>query len=240
MNSILVFITGVLMGAGILFIWAWFQEKSEAISLPTDFSEVSLDQLPFDGEWFVFWGGSTSDENAHHGIPTQHFALDFVISTSGEEKTHHAQGGINEDYLCWEQPIMAAHDGIVVISADGIPDNAPGEMNPQMVYGNTLMIQHKSGYVSVYAHLKQGTLKKKTGEVALSGEVIGLCGNSGNSSEPHLHFHVQSEVGFERGVALRPVFKRIHVNGAPKHDASPVKSETVGNPSRMPHEAEVR
>ena len=229
MKATLIFISGLAIGAGILLLWAFFQIKQDGVNLPQDFSDANLDRLPIDGEWLVFWGGENSGQNAHHGVPAQHLALDLVIAHPDEQKTHQNKGKENEDYLCWAQPVFAAHNGKIIISVDGIPDNLSGEMNPQMVYGNTVMIQHESGYVSVYAHLKLGSVAVKTGDLVKAGDKIGVCGNSGNSSEPHLHFHVQDKAGFEQGVASRPVFKQIYVNGIMMTNHSPVKSERIRN-----------
>ena len=165
MKKALVFIAGLLIGAGILFTWALFQIKHDTTNLPNSFVDAPLDRLPFDGEWFVFWGGEKADQNAHHGVPAQNLALDLVIVNPASEKTHKTNGKSNEDYLCWIQPVFAAHNGKVIISVDGIPDNQPGKMNPQMVYGNTVMIQHESGFVSVYAHLKLGSVLKRAGDI---------------------------------------------------------------------------
>ena len=43
-----------------------------------------------------------------------------------------------------------------------------------------------------FAHFKQNSIRVKQGQIIKQGELLGLCGNSGNSSEPHLHFHIQN------------------------------------------------
>ncbi len=223
MKLILTFIVGILVGFLALFIWAWFVTKPKIRELG---GEALLTRLPFDGEWYVLSGGEKAKQNNHHGIGAQNFAIDFVICQDGSQSKR-TDGKTNEDFYCWDQTICAAHDGTVVISVDGIPDNIPGEMNPQMVYGNVIMIQDSSGFVSVYAHLKNGTVSKRAGEMIKSGEKLGSCGNSGNSSEPHLHFHLQSKVGFEKGLSIRPLFAAIKVNKTTTKSHSPVRAERV-------------
>lgn len=61
------------------------------------------------------------------------------------------------------------------------------------------------------------------------GEVLGLCGNSGNSSEPHLHFHIQNMEAITKATGAKAYFDNIYVNGALKKDFSPIKEERVKN-----------
>ena len=58
------------------------------------------------------------------------------------------------------------------------------------VIGNHVVIEHSPGEFSVYAHLKPGSLRVKAGERVRSGDYLAQVGTSGNSTEPHLHFHV--------------------------------------------------
>jgi Peptidase family M23 len=228
MELMLTFIAGIVVAYLALFLWAWFkiQPDLKNMSNGNAVRDAHLTRLPFDGGWYVFSGGEKAEQNTHHGFGAQNFAIDFVICQDGVQ-TKRTDGKTNEDYYCWDQSIYAAHDGTVVISVDGIPDNRPKEMNPQMVYGNVIMIQDSSGFVSVYAHLKNGTVSQRAGDMIKSGDRLGTCGNSGNSSEPHLHFHVQSEVGFEKGLSIRSLFTGIKVNNVVMKSHSPVKAEIV-------------
>ena len=82
-------------------------------------------------------------------------------------------------------PIVAAFDGMVRIA------HAKG------AYGNVVIIRHYNGLETVYAHLSK--IKVKPGQVVLAGQLIGLGGNTGRSSGPHLHFEVRF-----KGQALNP------------------------------------
>lgn len=169
---------------------------------------ISGIQLPFEGWWYVAVGGRVFP-NHHIAAEAQQFAYDFCIAVDDFGKTYESDRNELENYRCFDQPVLAAHAGTVVLSVDGIPDNPIGSVNPQMVYGNTVMIKHKDGPVSVYAHLRKGSVCVSENDTIAAGELLGKCGNSGNSSEPHLHFHIQSEVGFEEGVGIKPVFDSI-------------------------------
>jgi len=79
----------------------------------------------------------------------------------------------------------------VVAIRDGVPDNPPGEINVEQNWGNVVVIRHAIGLYSMMAHLSPGTLKVREGDVVQLGQVIGLCGSSGRSPIPHLHFQLQ-------------------------------------------------
>jgi murein DD-endopeptidase MepM/ murein hydrolase activator NlpD len=168
-------------------------------------------------------------ENHHHNVAPQNLAMDIVKIGAGTSRTFEGDPKVNESYACWAQPIYSPIGGVVEISVDGIPDNIPGEMNAHMVSGNCMMIRSSEGFVVVLCHFKNGSVAKKKGDVVKSGDLLGLCGNSGNSSEPHLHFQIQSQVGFVRGVALRPVFRQILVSGISQREYSPKKGDRVSN-----------
>lgn len=191
-------------------------------------TRYTLTALPFSEEWQIFWGGDTEELNHHHNVESQKHAIDAVISTDQEGyDTFKNEGKENSDYYCWKKPLKSVFDGTVMLVVNGIPDNIPGELNPQMVYGNTIMIEAVDGTVAVYAHLQLDSATVKVGDSVVTDQVIGLCGNSGNSSEPHLHFHLQSELGFEKGSGISMSFDKVRVNGQTKRDHSPIKGEKI-------------
>ena len=137
--------------------------------------------LPFKGKWLVFWGGDTKELNYHHDTPNQRFAFDF-LGVNEEGKTHKGDGKINEDYFAFGREIIAPADGVVTEVINGVRDNVPGSMNPYSAVGNAVLIQHRDNEVSVMAHFKFDSIKVRVGDKVAKGQLIGLCGNSGNSS----------------------------------------------------------
>jgi len=137
-------------------------------------------KLPFRGEWKVFWGGRTVKENAHAVMVDQRFAYDIA-------RDHKGDGAKNEDYAAFGQPVLAPGAGKVVEVVDGINDNKPGEMNPKQPCGNHVFIDHGNGEFSHLCHFQKGSVAVKVGAQVKAGELVGKCGNSGNSSEPHIH-----------------------------------------------------
>ena len=187
--------------------------------------------LPFKADWIVEWGGDTPEQNYHQGISIVRFAFDFLkVDKNG--KKYKSDGQTNEDYYGFGQEIVSPADGIVTDVINGVRDNVPGVVNNFADVGNMVMIRHLNGEVSVFAHLKFGSTLVKVGQKVEKGQTIGLCGNSGNSDEPHLHYQLQETNFPKRESTMKVFFEKITVkrNGKTevKYDYSPVKGDIVG------------
>ncbi|MBI5048495.1 MAG: M23 family metallopeptidase [Deltaproteobacteria bacterium] len=77
-------------------------------------------------------------------------------------------------------PVFAADEGEVIYSDDGIRG-----------YGNIVMLKHKQGFITVYAHNKENLVK--VGEAVKKGAIIAKLGDTGNTSSPHLHFEIRKD-----------------------------------------------
>jgi hypothetical protein len=230
---------GFLLGGpvGIVGYKIWEPRHSSRLDeLPSRFADAHLSRLPFDGQWFVMSGGDQAWQNRHHGRLNQNLALDLLKVAGPAARTYEGDAQRNESYFCWGQPIRSPIEGKVEITLDGIPDNIPGEGNSYSASGNSVQIRDAKGFVIEFAHLRCGTVAVRAGSKVRPGDLIGYCGNSGNSTEPHLHFQIQSESGQDQGIALRPIFDAIIVDGKQLKDHSPVKSERISNPIQGPDE----
>jgi len=125
----------------------------------------------------------------------QRFAIDYVkVDSAG--KTFSGDRLKNASYYAQGMEALAVADGIVVVTKDSIPENIPGAnsravpITLETVGGNHVIVDIGNGRYAFYAHLQPGSLRVKQGERVRRGQVLGLVGNSGNSTEPHLHFHV--------------------------------------------------
>lgn len=131
------------------------------------------------------------DGTAHIG---QRYAIDWV--KVGEDlKTFHGDPKDNRSYLCFGVDALAVSDGVVVEVKDGIPENVPNEspivpITLETVAGNHINLDLGGGVYAMYAHLQPGSLRVKLGEKVKRGQVLALVGNTGNSTEPHLHFQL--------------------------------------------------
>ncbi|TXH29963.1 MAG: M23 family metallopeptidase, partial [Cyclobacteriaceae bacterium] len=153
---------------------------------------------------------------------------DMVIRDSSG-KSYLTHGKTNADYYAFGKEIIAPCDGEVVLVVDGIKDNIPGEMNPIYVPGNTVIIKAATNEYLLFAHFKHYSIVVKEGQKVSKGQLLGLCGNSGNSSEPHLHFHIQNVENMMNATGVKCYFDNILVNGSLKSDYSPVKGDKIRN-----------
>lgn len=184
--------------------------------------------LPFSREWSIFWGGDTKALNLHNGIKFQQYAFDIVIN-GVNGRSYKTDGRTNSDYYAFGEKILAPADGTVVLAVDGVADNIPGKVNAMYIPGNSVMLKTANNEYLFFAHFKQNTVNVKEGDVIKQGQLLGRCGNSGNSSEPHLHFHIQDRPGFDTATGIKCYFEHIYVNGKVMDDYSPVKGEKIEN-----------
>lgn len=182
--------------------------------------------LPFKGKWFTFWGGHTKAQNYHVIEKSQQGAFDFVI-LGKNNRSYQRSGTRNEDYYAFGQPLYASCDAEVVTVITGVHDNPPGRMNPAQPFGNMITLKTAADEYIVYAHFEEGTIKVKEGDMVMQGQYLGNCGNSGNSSEPHLHFHVQDRANTFQAVGVTSYFSNVVVNDSLMEEYSPVKMDVI-------------
>ena len=184
-------------------------------------------QLPFEGDWSVVWGGRTLDRNYHAVNAEQRFALDLLVKQGGA--THGGDGKALTDYYCFGKPIFAPGAGTIAKIVDGNPDNAIGTTDPRNAAGNHVVIDHGNGEYSILAHLKYASVQVKMGDVVKQGDPIGACGNSGNTSEPHLHYQLQDKAAmFADAKGLPAQFLDYVADGKPVPRGEPVRGQTIG------------
>lgn len=182
-------------------------------------------RLPVEGTWSVLWGGRRWDDNRHAAVADQRFALDLLIwRTTG---TFAGDGTRNEHYFCWGKPVVAPAEGTVVIAEDGASDNPPGIANPQKLYGNHLVIDHGNGEYSLLAHLMRRSLTVKVGERVERGQLLGRTGNSGQSTEPHLHYQLMDSAQWLEANGLPAVFVDFVADGKPVARGEPKRGQAV-------------
>lgn len=184
--------------------------------------------LPFKDEWTVFWGGDTKELNYHVFTPAQKNAFDILI-TDDKGNSYRTDGKTNEDYYAFGKELMAPCDGEIVLVVDGVKDNVPGQMNIFNVGGNTVIIKTANNEYLVFCHFKHQSIKVKEGQKIKQGQLLGLCGNTGNSSEAHLHFHIQNIEDLNTATGVKCYFEKLFVDGQVKQDYSPIKNEKIKN-----------
>ncbi|MDS0300671.1 M23 family metallopeptidase [Halogeometricum sp. S1BR25-6] len=195
---------------------------------PESFEQRATYRLPVEDEWTVVSGGQERKDSHSWSILAQRYAYDLV-TTDGEGRTHAGDGDDPSDYYCWEEPVVAPAAGVVVDASDGHRD-APRtrgwlDLRQRDIRGNYVVVEHAPREYSVLAHLREGSVAVSEGDRVEPGQRIGLCGHSGNSTEPHLHFHVQDSPSFYRGMGLPVGFDGVAVADGP--DGEPVGTGRV-------------
>lgn len=165
-------------------------------------------RLPFDGEWYVYWGGRTAEDNYHAVDPGQRYAIDFLVKE--KNWSHAGEGKSPSDFYCWGRPVLAPADGTVVTAVNDLPDQMIGASDPQNPTGNHVVIDLGNDEYLFLAHMRRGSISVNPGDEVRSGQPVGVCGNSGNTTEPHLHIHLQTtpELGNGEGLPMQFVSYR--------------------------------
>ncbi len=148
--------------------------------------------LPFTGEWNVSQGYDGTI--THLGKWSK--ALDFVIKDSLDNTyripVSAREGFGRENFYCYNKEVVAPYDGYVYEITNTIADNDIGDMDTQNNWGNTIVINHLNGLFSQISHIKRDSFGVYVGQYVTKGTYLALCGNSGRSPEPHIHFQLQT------------------------------------------------
>lgn len=189
-------------------------------------------RLPTDAPMRVLWGGDDLEHNRHATMPDQRWAYDLVVEPALTKSSR------LEDYGCWGTAVVAPVSGKVHLAHDGEEDHVPGRPSNELraPLGNHVVLEWPSGGFLVLAHLRKGSVVAREGETIEEGAPIGACGNSGNTSEPHVHIHAQRQdprnrpVNFSEGL---PLFFRDHdgaampLGGADVVDGNPIATGAI-------------
>ena len=185
--------------------------------------------LPFAGEWTAS-NATLGPGNGHYLNANQRFAIDFGVTEEGEggkRRSHRDKGTKNLDYLAYGRDILAPADGLVVQAVDGVPDNVPGQVDVYFRLGNTLVLSFENGEYAVLSHLLPGSLRVRQGDRVQRGQVIAKCGNSGNSTAPHLHFQLNDGPLMSYASTLPAYFRQVKRNGVRMADVLPQSGDRL-------------
>jgi murein DD-endopeptidase MepM/ murein hydrolase activator NlpD len=117
---------------------------------------------------------------------------------------------------------------------DTFADNVPGRPEEIMPTGNRVLISHGNREYSLFMHLKQNSIKVKTGQKVKAGQAVGECGNSGSSPAPHFEYRLQNSSGLPLPQTLPAQFVDYVADGAPVTSGEPLRGQTVHNASPPP------
>ncbi|MEX8505822.1 urea transporter [Leptothrix ochracea] len=195
-----------------------------------DRSSLAL-RLPFQDRMDVSQG--VDGPHTHQG--PWRYALDFIRTEQG--RSFRGAGQLLSDFHTFDQPVLSPVWGWVVSCRHDLPDNAPGEINLHENWGNHVLIRLGAAEDDrhvLLAHLRQGSLLVLPGQWLVPGMLLGRCGNSGRSAQPHLHLHVQ------RGGWLGAPTCPFHLTGYQQDggrfvlDGTPHQGQALSQPASHP------
>jgi hypothetical protein len=146
-------------------------------------------RLPLEGPVTVAWGGPTLAVNYHASMPDQRWAYDLLVTVDG--RSLGGDGTRLEDSYAFGLPVLAPADGTVRRVHDAEQDGPIGQWRIRRPTGNHIVLEVAPREYLFIAHLRAGSISVTPGERVRAGQLIGRVGNSGNSTEPHVHLHLQ-------------------------------------------------
>ena len=188
-------------------------------------------------------GSAPSNMSPHRGANilvngnnyfAQRYAIDF-IQLSSEGTSYHGDEFKNTSYFCYGKNALAVSPGKVIAIKDGLPENIPhskklaSPLSLQTVAGNYVVVQIDANHFACYAHFIPGSIKVKVGDTVTKGQVIGRVGNSGNSTEPHLHFHITDKPSFIAANGVPYAFEHFTVRPIKIISEDPAKIEYLSD-----------
>jgi hypothetical protein len=201
--------------------------------LPVDPRPTTIIAPPLRGDGWLANSGCCAAASIHRAIRVpvggarigkqETFAIDFARLRDG--KGFAGDGARPEDWYGFGAEVLAVADGTVVAVADGYPEQAPLQpithiTKPEDFGGNAVVLEIAPGVYAYYGHLQPGSITVAVGEQVTTGQVLGLLGNTGNSSGPHLHFGLIDDPDPLVGNSLPMAFDHWILQGTFDLDAS--------------------
>ena len=184
------FVLLVLLGAGAIFL---FPNIPKSLPFPRTADCVVLD-LPVHGLWLAGHGGASEITNGHW---VNRYAID-ILKLGADGRMYRGSEEAVTDFYSYDEPVYAPADGRVTEIVNEIESDVLGSRDRENPGGNYIIIDIGESKYVYLAHLKRGSIRVEPGEFVKAGALLGRVGNSGNSTHPHLHMHVQNKPTSER------------------------------------------
>ncbi len=151
---------------------------------------IELDFPLQNGEYYIGQGGNNPITNHHYEISAQKYAVDILKLNGLGLRCNQLNPCFLEHFNIFGDVLYSPCDGKIVDLVDGHPDLELGIMDEEHPAGNYLVIEmHGSNVLVVLAHIQKGSYFIENGSIVKKGQLLAKVGNSGNTSEPHLHMH---------------------------------------------------
>lgn len=171
----------------------------------------------------VTWRNSRPQEYPSFGEPVYSMAQGLVVRASGRSKDHRARN-------TWQ--------GLAyMMTLEGLIRSLGGN---NAIFGNHVIVLHDDGTAAVYAHLQKGSVTAQAGQHVRVGTQLGEVGNTGNSSEPHLHVHLMDRADPNAAAGLTMTWEGITRSGEIEPSLEEIaKSPETNAVLSMPRNGEV-
>ncbi|MBE0432629.1 M23 family metallopeptidase [candidate division WOR-3 bacterium] len=184
-RRILFFLAAVVCIAGAV---RFFPLIPQSWAYPPEKDCVTLD-LPVRGVWLAGHAGASVLTNGH---VKNRYAID-ILKLGPDGRLHKGQGKSVTDYYSYDEEVCAPADGKITEVMDGIQSDLMGNMDEEHPGGNYIIMDIGDDKYVYFGHLRKGSITVEQGQSVTAGTVLGRIGNSGYSTHPHLHMHVQNK-----------------------------------------------
>ena len=230
--------------------------RQQITVVPHTYEDKTSLILPLQGRTFV-WEGH--DFFSHHlrvplgdsnvqkmGITanSNDFASDFIYVDEVGRAFHDDPRKL-ENWYGYGKPVYAPGAGVVLASANDIPENwfenaqataighpkLPADKDPKDI-GNFVLIDHENGEYSLLVHMKPGSVRVRSGDRLKQGQKVGAIGFAGDSIFPHLHYSLMSEYCTVQGLGVADLFSALPPNNGSDFDPSTERLGQFGGLSK--------
>jgi hypothetical protein len=215
--------------------------ESTIVSPPLKISSQAAIVLvpPFKGDGWVDANGCCLEVGPHRFVtnamngtldPSEQFAIDWV-KVDRQGKAFRGDGKTSEQWLCYGTEVLAVAPGIVVEAMRDLPDQPPGiaptTLTVPQIAGNHVILDFGDGRYAMYAHLAPHSVTVHVGDRVRAGDKLGLLGNSGNTTGPHLHFQISDRPSTLDTTSLPFVFESMVLEGRTSVNLDDIESYTI-------------
>ncbi|WP_432361570.1 M23 family metallopeptidase [Sporosarcina sp. UB5] len=166
-----------------VFVFTSYSVKEESIELAFPHKQ---------GTYYVGHGGNNVQMNYHHANESQKYALDIVKLTKLGTRANGIYSKDLSKYAIFEDELYSPCNGEVVETRNDLPDLTPPESDSERPEGNYVALVCEQHDATLFlAHMQEGSVVVAEGDEVKTGQLLGKVGNSGNTSEPHLHIHAE-------------------------------------------------
>ena len=181
--------TSIVIQKSAIFVLVFLQVIF--LFLPIENSSKIVLEKPFQDQWLVFNGGNSPLVNHHFFFISQRYALDLVLKE--DALVSKSRSKELTSYLSFGKEVLAPYSGEVVKLSNEFIDLQIGKTDLKNAFGNHLVIKIQENLYLGLGHLKKDSIRVKIGDKIIAGQVLAQCGNSGNTSQPHLHLQLMSK-----------------------------------------------